>query len=368
MILSKLNFYENRGKNNYWEIKNLQFNMINLIVGLNATGKTRLVNVISNTAKIISKKRKELLNGNWDIEFKYNNNLSYKYKLEINKKKVKSEQIKIGNKIVLDRKNDSGKIFSFKLNKKIIINPPSSELTLHVRRDVKEFPFFEDLLKWADNLLGYRFTAARPDHVVMPITFDQNDYLDDLAATPYLLKKSLDDKNFIKNIIDDFSEIGYPIEKVNVKTTMVTGLPNNIITSIIKEKDLACETEQVMMSQGMFRAFSLIVIIEYLLKQQKECTILIDDLGEGLDFKRSSKLTELLIRKIKNSRIQLIITSNDRFLINSVDLKYLTILERNSHTVEAFNFFNNKKLFNDFKYTGLNNFDLFSGKLYKEND
>ena len=367
MILSKLHFFENKGENNFWEIKNLQFNMINLIVGLNATGKTRLVNVISNTAKIISKKKTKLLNGNWDIEFKHKNG-TFKYILEIYKKKVKFEKIIIGNKIVLNRKNDSGKIFSYTLNKKIDINPPLEELTLHVRRDTKEFPFFEELLKWADNLLGYRFTAARPDHIVMPINPENDDYLEDLAATPYLLQKSLDDNNFIKNIIKDFSEIGYPIEKVYVNSKMITGLPNEIITSVVKEKDLSCQTEQTKMSQGMFRAFSLIVIIEYLLKHQKECTVIIDDLGEGLDFERSSKLTKLLINKIKNSKIQLIITSNDRFLINSIDLKYLTLLERNAHIIESYNYFNNKKLFDEFKYTGLNNFDLFSGKLYKQND
>jgi len=269
---------------------------------------------------------------------------------------------------IVNRKNDSGKIFSYTLNKKIDINPPLEELTLHVRRDTKEFPFFEELLKWADNLLGYRFTAARPDHIVMPINPENDDYLEDLAATPYLLQKSLDDNNFIKNIIKDFSEIGYPIEKVYVNSKMITGLPNEIITSVVKEKDLSCQTEQTKMSQGMFRAFSLIVIIEYLLKHQKECTVIIDDLGEGLDFERSSKLTKLLINKIKNSKIQLIITSNDRFLINSIDLKYLTLLERNAHIIESYNYFNNKKLFDEFKYTGLNNFDLFSGKLYKQND
>ena len=122
------------------------------------------------------------------------------------------------------------------------------------------------------------------------------------------------------------------------------------------------------MSQGMYRAFSLIIIVEYLLRLKKECTVVIDDLGEGLDFERSSKLTKIMIDKIKNSTIQLIMTSNDRFLINSVDIKYLNLLERKAHLVESFNIKNSRKLFEDFKYTGLNNFDLFSGKMYKSNE
>ncbi|MBC8384216.1 MAG: ATP-binding protein [Candidatus Cloacimonetes bacterium] len=368
MILSKLNFIEHKSENNYWEIKNLNFNMINLVVGLNATGKTRLVNIISNLAKIISKKRMNLLDGNWLLEFKKTNNTTYKYELEVKNKKVKFEQIKVGKIVVLKRENNFGKIYSHKFKTKIEIHPPADELTLHVRRDVKEFPFLEDLFLWANNFLGYRFTGARPDLVIVPISTEQKDYLEDLGATPYLLKKAINDKNFVNAIIKDFSSIGYPIDKVKVKSTIATGIPNDILISIVKEKDLKCETDQTKMSQGMYRAFSLIIIVEYLLRLKKDCTVVIDDLGEGLDFERSSKLTKIIIDKIKNSTIQLIMTSNDRFLINSVDIKYLNLLERNGHLVESFNVKNSRKLFEDFKYTGLNNFDLFSGKMYKSNE
>jgi hypothetical protein len=48
-------------------------------------------------------------------------------------------------------------------------------------------------------------------------------------------------------------------------------------------------------------------------------TILIDDIGEGLDFDRSSRLIKLLIEIAeKNENIRLIMSTNDRFVMNAV--------------------------------------------------
>ena len=70
MILTKLNYREFEGRDTYWEIKKLNFGMLNLIVGLNATGKTRLVNIISNLAKMLSKNTKicyQKLLSKWNV-------------------------------------------------------------------------------------------------------------------------------------------------------------------------------------------------------------------------------------------------------------------------------------------------------------
>lgn len=94
--------------------------------------------------------------------------------------------------------------------------------------------------------------------------------------------------------------------------------------------------------------------------------MVIDDLGEGLDYERSTKITKLLFEKIKEARLQLIVTSNDRFLINAVDIKYLNLLERSAHVVTSYNYNNSKEKFEEFEFAGLNNFDFFAGKMYRE--
>jgi len=79
----------------------------------------------------------------------------------------------------------------------------------------------------------------------------------------------------------------------------------------------------------------------------------------------------LLISKAKTYDLQLIMTSNDRFVMNQVLLEYWSVLKRKGGIVKLFNSQNSPKQFNDFKYLGLNNFDFFASDLFEaevEND
>ena len=110
---------------------------------------------------------------------------------------------------------------------------------------------------------------------------------------------------------------------------------------------------------------AIVVTINYLMQKGAEGTIVIDDIGEGIDFERSSRLTELIFKRAEDTGTQLIATSNDRFLMNIVDIKYWNVFERKGETVRAFNCRNSKRAFDEFSLTGLNNFDFFSDGLYR---
>ena len=110
---------------------------------------------------------------------------------------------------------------------------------------------------------------------------------------------------------------------------------------------------------------AILVTINYIMQEGAEGTIVIDDIGEGIDFERSSRLIELIFKRAENTGIQLIATSNDRFLMNSVDIKYWNVFERKRNTVQAFNYKNSREAFDEFSLTGLNNFDFFADKLYR---
>ena len=58
-----------------------------------------------------------------------------------------------------------------------------------------------------------------------------------------------------------------------------------------KEQALACPTQQPEMSQGMFRALSVIILLTYTVIASRPSCIIVDDIGEGLDFERSCKLS-----------------------------------------------------------------------------
>ena len=94
---------------------------------------------------------------------------------------------------------------------------------------------------------------------------------------------------------------------------------------------------------------------------------IIDDIGEGLDFERSTKLIELLISKAeKNPNMQLLMSTNDSFVMNSVDLKYWQIIDRVGCQVNYYNYSNSPKTFEDYKLTGLNHFDFFASGFFKD--
>jgi len=210
------------------------------------------------------------------------------------------------------------------------------------------------------------FTNASPNQIVVPNSDTSEVLLENLSAVPYVLIDALKNSEIKQKIMNDFSNIGYPISKISVIKTNISKVGLGVPLIELQEVDLKCPTSQLNMSQGMYRALSLIVIIEHILSINKPSTVVIDDLGEGLDYSRATKIMNLLFKKVHNSKIQLIVTSNDRFLINATDVKYLNLLERTAHITKAFNYANSKKQFDDFIFTGLSNFDFLSTNFYSK--
>ena len=74
------------------------------------------------------------------------------------------------------------------------------------------------------------------------------------------------------------------------------------------------------MSNGMLRVFYILTYMAYVATVEGAKTFLVDDLGEGLDYSRSSKLSKIMFDYCEAHDIQLIVTSNDNFLMNAISL------------------------------------------------
>jgi hypothetical protein len=156
-------------------------------------------------------------------------------------------------------------------------------------------------------------------------------------------------------------QLDYYVEELGVKPPVsirVSGLPGELVGLYVKEKDLPGITDQHSMSQGMFRALSLLIQVNYSRMTGKSTCILIDDIGEGLDFDRSCRLIELLREKARTSNIQLVLSTNDRFVMNHVPLEEWSVVQRKGNHVRVLNFENSRELFEEFKFTGLSNFSF----------
>ncbi len=368
MIISTINYSQNIGKADEWHLKNVSLGKLNLIVGRNAVGKTRTINIINALARMLSGKIPGLLDGNWDIVFKHNDSI-LRYILRIEKHKVIEERLTQDEKILLKRKGDTGEyLVEGEGNKKY--SPPEGRLTNQVRRDKKELPYLEDLIIWAEKYHSFSFSNVRPTHLLARLPMSLGKAGPDLAAedlsmAPYLLDEVQNNKEMKNGIIKDIAYMGYKIKDLKAITPSFPSLPRDVRTIQIAETGIEFPIDQVALSQGMYRVIAIAVTINYLKQEGAGSTVVIDDIGEGIDFERSLKLTELIFKKAEDTGIQLIVTSNDRFLMNAVDLKYWNIFERKGKTVQAFNYRNSSKAFDEFALTGLNNFDFFADRLYK---
>jgi hypothetical protein len=365
MLLKSLTYSEHHNDPRHWKVHDIRFERVSLIVSPNATGKTRIMNVLKNVARQITGEKPKLLDGTWDLGFESDDHKEYRFYCHIVDRKVHDERIEVGGEIVLERSVEKGQIRDSMDGKMRRYEPPQDKLTVHVRRDKRQHPFLESLWYWADSYNAFMFSSSAPNQFRSGSLDEQKDRLESLDVVPHLLQRALADGTIAGSIAQDMDAIGYPNEEVGVESMVHPGLPLGTLVVSLKELDLGFNTKQLEMSSGMYRALCMVVIVNYLLQKDGPCTFAVDDMGEGLDFERSSKLIKLILEKAHGSQMQVILTSNDRHLLNAVDVRYWNILERAGGEVTSFNYANSREAFDEFLMTGLNNFDLLRDRMYK---
>jgi AAA15 family ATPase/GTPase len=359
-----------------WRLDGCQLSNINLIVGKNASGKSRIlkaINLISNLLSGDEVIRPDARLKEWKLIFDSDREDHKKvYILKIENGQVVREIFTIGNKTLLDRKESGeGKVWAEKLRQDIDFQTPLDGVAIFKRRDSIQHPQFEEIYIWANLLRYYEFGTELGKRYLGSINTKNIDLKDtDKVVDVFISGQKKLGESFLKAIKLDMLSIGYNISEIETKTPSVFELldeiPINLQCMYVQESDLKAKTEQELMSQGMFRALSLIIQVNYSLLAQKPSCILIDDIGEGLDFERSSAMIKLLIDKAKTGLVQLIMTTNDRFIMNGVPLEYWSVIERKVGLTKLHNTHNSKEIFDDFKFTGLNNFDFFATQFYIE--
>lgn len=335
-------------QDNNWEIQKLRFDSVNLVVGKNAVGKSRTLNVIDTLNNILKQRAFLHPNMKWQIIFENNHHELIAYQFTTNVlQNIDYEGIYINQELFLERTNGVAKIKS-KAGNWTTFNPPQNKLVLHIRRDILDYPFLEDIINWAENSYGFKFGSITPNKQMF--SEENNNLLTKNDLTLADMLRKIDSKILIKNI----NQIGYLIENISV---IGDGHHAKII---IKEKNIVNSIADYQLSQGLFRTLYILIYFEYLISQKQPVTIVIDDLCEGLDYERATKLGQLIFEKCLNTNVQLIATSNDSFLMDVVDLKYWNVLQRDGNVVTAINNQTHEALFKKFKFTGLSNFDFFA--------
>ena len=379
MILQKLSYREfSIDHPRYWEIEEFELGQINLFVGNNSSGKTRTLNVIYGLSTVLQSPSLTLNQGVFKVSFLKDNDKVYYY-LNVEEGIILHEELRINEELKFKRDKDGkGEIFNANLNLSHAFSIPKNQLQA-TRRDEIQFPYLEDLYNWASNVRHFRFSKEEEKRTLVlidsnkSITDSHNQNATNQAIEIFRKGTGQFRDKYVNSVIQDFNSIGYEVSKIDVGSLQSVKLDspfgNKLIGLRVHETDRKGMTDQNEMSDGMFRALSMIIHFNYFQLTNKNLTVLIDDIGEGLDFERSTNLIKLAIEKSKTSNIQLIMSSNDKFVMNNTNLKYWQIVSRKRGNVKMFNHFNSIEIFEDFKFSGLNNFDFYATESFiKEMD
>ena len=382
MKLEAMKFCRFKGEKSEWSIEGkpqdslvqqewLTLRDINLIVGKNATGKSRTIDAIRHIADLVSSDVKlsqlyALGFGTAEYYLKFSNNgEEIEYYLNFKEGKVIQEILTVGDKEKLNR--TESKLYYEEVQKDLSFQIDEDILAL-TKRDKKQHPFFEELYSWGKNLNHYRFGQQLGKNTLLKDVNAVKDDIDidlkdgDDVATIFIKGKGEHSDKFVDTIIEDMERLSYNLKEINASPLKY--FPVSAFGLNVQENDLQDTTDQREMSQGMFRALSLLVQLNYSLLSKIPSCILIDDIGEGLDYDRSKSLIDLIIEKVKGSFVQVIMTTNDRFVMNKIPLDYWSVIERIPKKSLFYNYQNSKETFDEYKYSGLSNFDFLATDFY----
>lgn len=290
MKLLQFTYWERSESGEEWEIEKLTFGQFNLIVGRNATGKTRLLKAIARIAGEFSGEAQPTTRS---MRFDF----------------------------VSDPPEASA--------------DPNHPARAEWGRRTQYFPFAARM----------NFKTHAPGEALLRL---------ELPAAYQLALEKLG-PSFREQVRKSMTEAGYTIDDI-----LLVRSSSGALEMEVKEPIRMTNTPLRRLSQGQQRTLALVVYLALLESDPRPGTVLIDDFAEGLDFEHARLFTRCLLDRLPHSPLQYILATNDRYVMNCVPLEHWTVLVEQGTKTRVFNYANSRKRFDDFKFTGLCNFDFFS--------
>lgn len=368
MRLVALNYSESIGRPEEWTLEGLTLGTSTLVVGKNTVGKSRTLNVINALAGNLLGELPPGESGEYHATFD-DDGRRFCYRVKFEAQRIIQESVEIDGELLLDRGDGGrGKIRAERMGPSALnmeFQTAPNEFAAAVRRDAIQHSFLEPLFEWASTLRFYQFGSDLGKFnyaMFVPGGVPVNER--DMRASGGVFRNGKRDfgTEFVDAVIRDLRVVGYDISEIDIgQQVSIRFDALNSITPVglfVRERDLPGVTDQGGMSQGMWRTVALLVHVNYLQFRGEQPFIVIDDIGEGLDFERSCKLIGLLRRKAQIHNIQIVFSSNDRFVMNEVPLSEWAVLVRTSNHVTVRNQNNSREVFEEFRFTGLSNFSF----------
>lgn len=346
-----------------WSHSGLTLNAdINLLVGKNATGKTRVIDSIVLFAMIISGWR-IITAKKYKIKATFDNGLSVilDYSLDL----IAHEKVSFNGETILSR-NDQGEGWiarpgaSDELKEGFCL--PANQMAILTRRNLTKYLELESLHAWAASVFSFSCLDGE-------ILFDnpKEPHLPCRHDATSLYKKGLESsgEDFAIAVLKDMAEIGYDLSEITLRHHPDYPDDKNIkhLSSLdhrayleVTETNIQNPIRYPNLSQGMRKVLGLVIALNVTLKNRS--LICLDDVGVGLDWERSSLLSHLIARKLKAFGGCFLMSSTDRAVLNAIHIDKWHILRRKDSHCEFKTSLTHQDQIAKFLLTGLANFDL----------
>ena len=281
MKLERFKYWEKEASGEEWEVEPLTFGRLNLVVGRNATGKTRLLKAIARVAAEISGESRTTRKMRFELE----------------------------------------------------VDSREEEARTEWARETQYLPFSAEM-----NFRSFKGGSVSYETV----------------AEAFLRGMRTFGRSFEEEVRARLNEAGYEVVELN-------GQEQGGAARIeVRQAGRDARTPLRKLSQAQQRTLMLLTYVTLLERSKKSATLLVDDFAEGLDFESAGRLTALVLSIAEATALQFIIATNDRYVMNVVPLEFWTVLVDDAKRTKVFDYANSKQKFDDFKFTGLSNFDFFS--------
>lgn len=329
-----------------WSFEKISFNGLNLLVGASATGKTRLLNTISDLALFVTGAKK-LKASIWSVIFeaercRYNWDLSVNDENEISGRVIKEKLVKISGgkqRVLIDRTPKSflfdGKELPklsatesgvFLLKEESLIKPVFNEFQFILRRN-----FWGDELK---NLENYHMSDQK-----IEIGLEQEETLETLFKMKvglsyqlWLLQKFVPEKftritEYFKNFFPSVESVSFEdLTKILPNIAALKEIPAFCIKETGNKKLIPLHE----LSSGMQK---VLMVITDLLTLPKGAIYMLDEYENSLGINAIDFLPELLSENDLEN--QIFITSHHPYLINKIPVENWIVFHRKAAKVSV---------------------------------
>lgn len=371
MIIKGIKYVRYPGTEREWKITSnngnkklgyVEFSNFNLLISKNGAGKSRTLHIINELAEFICGRRNIEQSSFSSQEFDFlfeNEGEIYRYFLKIKDRKIEDEIYTKDNKELINRQKQ--KLLNNGVN---IFFRHKDEKNAFASLIIDEIAVFPQIKEWGKALRSFLSTdISRRDYYLDNLEKFKNKRVDKIEGncdiSPLLeMKNNKIGKDFLEELKIAINLLGFNITDIILKQ-------NKDDYAFKVQENGKYYIDQRQMSLRLYATLYMFSIVIAARRQGKSLCILIDDFGEGFDYENVHKLIDFVIKKSHSSSIQYFVTTNDQSVMNSIGLKYWSVIEKEDNKSIFYNIYNSKRNFDDFKYTGLNHFDFFCTKFFK---